>query len=623
MPPASFVIIIATLMVHRVLLVSLPLFSEAVRQNLLVNFGCGLLSDASLALMLYPVWSAFDAAKSPRLRTVLQGTLWVATALLVASMAAQVRYAQHFGMTVRPYHLNGLTTFEVWGAGLGMVLESWRGLTVLLLGPALGLGLWKLGPKARRFKAFPLIPRLAGALVLALLANSGVILMRAHRDLNIELRYNPLSAMYFNAKDYQMALALPRPSKAQIDSLRRLLHGSRAYADDAHDLPLWQNELPQSAEGSDADIGKALAKLIQDDGGEPWNVVLLISESLRAKELHAFGNRDELMSTLTPEIDRIAGDGVRFTEVIGAGLRTNYGQAATLCSLYTAEDMSLLSSTPMANAVCLPDVFAARGYETFFFYPANNNFDNQYTFYKYHRTEHVFGEFNMPTTGAKGGWGYSDHALFNFTTETLEKAKKPFFSVVLTLTNHGPHVLPADAPTDAVDRSLPIREQIIRYVDWSTGAFYDDLMKRFPRTIFIMIADHGSRWDDAPPANPFDTVYLRDVARIPWLLVVPGLEDQHRNHVVEKLVSNTDVPPTLLKLLGWNDVAQQFMGEDAFTRTGPVYTDWQFSFLEVTQSRPGAVSVRPMEQEVEDTLRALGRYNMLAPTREEQRLGRP
>ena len=66
---------------------------------------------------------------------------------------------------------------------------------------------------------------------------------------------------------------------------------------------------------------------------------------------------------LTPNLTRLAGTGVRFTNAMSSGLRTHFGQTGALCGLYGADDATLMQDAPMSRARCLSDVFAAKQYE--------------------------------------------------------------------------------------------------------------------------------------------------------------------------------------------------------------------------------------------------------------------
>jgi arylsulfatase A-like enzyme len=505
-----------------------------------------------------------------------------------------------------------------------MVLGSWRpDLLLFLPGVAAAFGsegakrFWKrligLGAKSRL--------NLAGLLLLATaVLNGAVIQLRNQHELHAELRYHPFMAIYYNVKAEKSVRALPRPTMTERMRARELLPGRRFYAADPAlaEFPLWQTQVSRRDDAADeaAETGRRLSAFIRAEAEKngPWNVVVMFSESLRAHEVEVFGDPVADYAGLTPQLGRLAADGITFSEAISGGLRTHYGQMLGMCSLYGVDDFGLLNRAPMTNAVCLPDVFADKSYDTFFFYGGDNHFDNQADFYTYHKMAHVFGEQHFPEGTAKGGWGFSDHAVFDFALAHLNAARPPFFAVVLSLTNHIPQKIPPDVPAGLLRTDVKLRQQTMQYVDWAIGDFRGKLDRQFPHTIFVFLADHGIFWDNEAPSMAKPSFeYLRRVARIPFVISIPGMPPELRGKKIGKLASNADVAPTLLSLLGWQNRSQQFMGQDAFTREGPVFIDWQQTLLRVDDEGAAGRTVHVVPEDLEAVLGGLTRFNLLAP----------
>lgn len=618
-----FFLAVVSLVVSRLLIGTIPWFKNAMMSNPALNLGSGLLSDISLAAVLYAMALVAEVKFSKTLKWFYQIFFSLCAAALVILLTIQLRYLEHFGMTIRPYHIRSMNSLDVWSAGTSMVMESWRAKTVLIFAILVAVLIWKFWRRPRMIKQKKLGIHFAAALVVFVFANSSVIAMRHHRNVHPELRYNAVLALYHSYKNHRDLISLPEPSIEQGLVVRKIMPGNRSYPIGSEKFPLWQSKLPEAPTHDDSsfeatrgtkDLAAALRKTIQSDQLEkPWNIVIVLSESLRAHELSAFGPVDETHLSLTPGFQALAREGIRFTETISSGNRTAFGEAAAICSLYGANDLSILTSHPMAKAVCLPDIFASKGYETYFFYPAENTFDNQQLFYSNRGVAHQISFPDFPKTAAKGGWGFSDKALFDLTRQHLSTSRKPFFSIILTLTNHAPRLVPADAPGGLIDRTLTVEDQVLQYVDWATYDFYTNLIAEHPHTIFIILADHGRTAGEPISSAIPDGNTARTTSRIPWILVVPGLEDLFRGRSVDTLTSNVDLPPTLIKLLGWENTPQQFMGQDVFTRVGPVYTDWQGHLLEITQPGPRQLSLRLVDKEISDMISTIGRFHLFAP----------
>jgi phosphoglycerol transferase MdoB-like AlkP superfamily enzyme len=634
MLPLCLVALWSSFLLYRIFLLLLPAFKLTMTASPAVNIICGLLSDGTVLLLFTALFLILSKLANKNRLTELAAQAFglIVASLIVVTLAVHMRYVEHFGMNLRPFHAGALDTGEVWWVGLKMVLESWRSLFLLLAPIALVFVLrdlsrnwWKRIQETRGKIWWRLI---GGCVVGAVVCNAGVIALRHHKNVHAELRYNALTALYYNIKEQQNIKSLPMPSIEKRLQVRRMLSGRRAFAegDSYEGFPLWQthvssNEsLPNDGLAKDvANIGKRFAEFIHAEAVKkgPWNVVVVLSESLRANEIQLFGSPDPLIQGLTPELTKLAEKGVTFTEVISGGLRTHYGQMTSQCSLYGAGDFGLLNQAPMTNTVCASDVFSEKGYGTHFFYGGDNHFDNQGDFYTYHKTAHIYGEQDFPKETPKGGWGYSDHALFDFTVAHLSAEIAPFYAVVLTLTNHIPQKMPSDVPPRLLRQDMPLRYQMLQYVDWSTGEFYKALEKQFPHTIFVFLADHGIFWNEAPSMNKPDFDLLRKVARIPFLIVAPGMPKEIRGKKIDTIASNVDLMPTLFSLLGWENRPQQFMGQNMFTREGPVFIDWQQTLLKIEKKEgKNCCEVRVMPPEMEMILGGLIRFNLLAPADE-------
>ncbi len=581
---------------YRALVLGLPFYQEPTNKNLWVNLASGLASDLSVAAALTGFFMILSKSLPHRLAS---GFIALLFAAIFFSMAVHLRYVEHFGMTFRTFHLASLKTGDVWGAGLGMLFQSWR-VQVLSLVTFVGtVAATLVLPSNKVSKSLLTI---VGVLVVAACFQSLMINLRFHPDVHAELRYNPFTALAMVSQSHSFK-TVAKPSDSDLKGLRRYLNGSRTFADVGSDFPFWQAKLaesPQNPKWRDSEY--ELKSLINSQ--DNWNIVLLVSESLRAHELSSFGAKGQI---LDPELNKIVHNSVSFTNVISGGLRTHAGQVLSMCSVYVVFDFGLLNAAPMHNATCLSDIFSQHGYETHFFYGADNNFDNQRDFYTKHRMKYIVGGNDFPKMTPHAGWGVSDKALFDKAVDDLKQSKSPFFATVLTLSNHAPYKLPSDAPSEIKNSKFDVKRQQIQYVDWSTGYFFDRLKKEIPNTIFIMVADHGVFWDEGLMSQIPSYQTLSQVARIPFIIHVPG---QSKSIKIDELASNVDLAPTLLSLLGWNNTYQQFVGQNIFSRTGPVYLDWMSKLLEI--NGPDKEITKIPDQD-EEGLAALLQLNLLAP----------
>jgi len=129
---------------------------------------------------------------------------------------------------------------------------------------------------------------------------------------------------------------------------------------------------------------------------------------------------------------------------------------------------------------------------------------------------------------------------------------KPFFSFVMTTSNHKPYTYPEgkiDIPSGTG------RNGAVKYTDYAIGKFLRNARNKpwYKNTVFIIMADHC-----ASSAGKWEL----DVAnyRIPAILVnFDGLEQQKINIQCSQI----DVMPTVFSLMGW-EYKNNFFGRNVF-----------------------------------------------------------
>ncbi|SHO80549.1 Sulfatase family protein [hydrothermal vent metagenome] len=119
------------------------------------------------------------------------------------------------------------------------------------------------------------------------------------------------------------------------------------------------------------------------------------------------------------------------------------------------------------------------------------------------------------------------------------KAKKPFFSFVMTTSNHRPYTYP-DNKIDIPSHTG--RDGAVKYTDFAIGKFLEKAKTKpwFNDTIFVIIADHngGSAGKNALPLYRY---------KIPLIIYSPS---NIKPQTITKLSSQIDTMPTLFNLLG-------------------------------------------------------------------------
>ncbi|WP_434339248.1 LTA synthase family protein [Motilimonas cestriensis] len=103
-------------------------------------------------------------------------------------------------------------------------------------------------------------------------------------------------------------------------------------------------------------------------------------------------------------------------------------------------------------------------------------------------------------------------------------------------------------------KDINTRNNTVKYSDWAIGEFFKQAKQSsyWDNTIFIVIADHDH--DNSPKTGALVPV---DRFHIPALILGKGITARQD----QRLVSNIDMPPTLLSLIGAKNVSPM-LGHD-------------------------------------------------------------
>lgn len=280
------------------------------------------------------------------------------------------------------------------------------------------------------------------------------------------------------------------------------------------------------------------------------NVVVVMMESMSAEYMAKFGNAQGL----TPQLDRLADEGILFSRLYATGTRTVRGLEALSAALPPLPGKSVVRWEGVRDLYTLGSVLARRGWSPHFLYGGYGMFDNMNGFFSaqgYQVTDRT--GFAPGLVTFENIWGVADEHLFDqalMTADQEASAGRPFFMHLMTASNH----VPFTYPDGRIDIPSPGgRPGGIKYADYALGRFIEQARHKpwFDNTLFLMVADHCAR----SAGKTKIPVYRY---HIPAVLYAPK---RIAPRVVDQLASQIDLAPTVLAMLGLQS-DDRFVGRD-------------------------------------------------------------
>lgn len=311
------------------------------------------------------------------------------------------------------------------------------------------------------------------------------------------------------------------------------------------------------------------------------NVIMIVLESVRAYETGLF----DAEYSLTPNLDAIAKQGISLPNFYASNRQTVKAEQALLCS---ATDY--MGEAPYAvkhgvfNGNCLPEILSDHGYNTYWYHGYTKDFFNRKQYHKSIGFENIYAKEEFEADGYDNrkdiGWGVPDTVLFETVFDKLDemsKDGKPFFTEILTLTNHQPFdwnygelEIQPNRHDQAQDKYKNYQRGI-SYTDKALGQFWNKFKqsKYAENTVVIITADHGVPYY---PSEEMAAVDKREILfRIPFVLIDP---DAPQPATITTQLSQLDVAPTVLSMLDITSknafIGRPFYGESATQKDRPI-----------------------------------------------------
>jgi lipoteichoic acid synthase len=309
------------------------------------------------------------------------------------------------------------------------------------------------------------------------------------------------------------------------------------------------------------------------------NVFLISMESLQSFVL----NKEISGQAITPFLNSLLKESYYFDQFYhqtGQG-KTSDAEFMVDTSLYPLPSGAVYFTHVQNTYDTMPDTLKKNGYTPVVFHANHPSFWNRNQMYRTMGYEKFYSSADYQITPENSvGWGLKDIPFFEQSVSKITALPKPFYSKLITLTNHYPFDL------SKADRLIPLYKSSsgtlnhyipsVRYMDEALKLFFDKVKTAglYDNSIFVLYGDHNgisqkhnnamAKLLDKPKITAFDYIELQ---RVPLIIHIPG----QPGNVVHTVAGQVDLKPTLLHLLGIKAADSFSFGNDIFALNKPQF----------------------------------------------------
>ncbi len=273
------------------------------------------------------------------------------------------------------------------------------------------------------------------------------------------------------------------------------------------------------------------------------NIVLIMLESVSAEVMEPLGGK----KGIAPNFTELSKEGLLFTNFYTPGFRTEQGLAALVSGFPSQPTTTIIRQFGKFDRMPgLPHFLDSIGYSSSYYYGGNLHFAFTGSYLQAMGFDKIIGEDDF-AINRRTKWGAYDEELFQFFNKDMKATKEPFFSIIMSSTNHEPF----DAD---VERIVPGRTgdwcddyiNTAHYTDKCLGELMTDMKKQawYKNTLVAIVADHAH---SCPSRFEYNSAPRH---RIPFLLLGGALKQEYCGQVNNRIASQIDFPATILGMLG-------------------------------------------------------------------------
>ena len=325
------------------------------------------------------------------------------------------------------------------------------------------------------------------------------------------------------------------------------------------------------------EILKKMAEIVPKSSGEKYrgvakgkNLILIQTESLNDFVIGAEYNGQELTPNLNAMLEENTFYFDHFYSTTGVG-NTSDAEFAALNGLYPNDERECYRLYVDNTFQGLPWILRGEGYGAYAFHGYVKTFWNRDEAYKTQGFQHFYSQEELEMTEVSG-FGLTDKEMFRQAVDILKEKPQPFFSFMITLTNHIPYELDASLATLELkeadeDTTFGGYLQTVRYTDEAFGELIQYLKDAglYEDTMIVIYGDHQGMNMETPSVKSRMSAFLGkeynfdEMLNVPLLIHIPGLGE---TETVDTVGGQVDILPTIANLMDV-DIGQPFVfGQD-------------------------------------------------------------
>jgi phosphoglycerol transferase MdoB-like AlkP superfamily enzyme len=263
------------------------------------------------------------------------------------------------------------------------------------------------------------------------------------------------------------------------------------------------------------------------------NIVIILLESLGGTFTEIGG-----MDDVTPNLNRLAHEGIYFANCYGNTWRTDRGTVCTWSGYPSFPTMSVMKIP--SKSMTLPNIARTlsdeRNYHTHYLYGGDINFTNMRSYLVSGGFQQLTWQQDYSADEQKSArWGVRDDITFGTLYDLCTTLPQPYLIGFSTLSSHAPWDVPINKFEDEILNAF-------YYLDQCVGNFMKRLRQSpvWNNTLVIMLPDHGLPYKNIDETNPLKN-------HIPMIWTGGAVKAPQR---IGQICNQTDLPATLLGQMG-------------------------------------------------------------------------